>query len=77
LRARAVENQCYVLAAAQGGTHETGRRTWGHSMLIDPWGEVVAERAADGPGVVAGDIELSRIEEVRRSLPAWRHRVLA
>jgi deaminated glutathione amidase len=77
LRARAVENQCYVLAAAQGGTHENGRRTWGHSMLVDPWGEIVAERAAEGPGVVAGDIDLGRIEEVRRSLPAWRHRVLA
>jgi predicted amidohydrolase len=77
LRARAVENQCYVLAAAQGGTHENGRRTWGHSMLIDPWGEIVAERTADGPGVVAGDIDRRRIEEVRRSLPAWRHRVLA
>lgn len=44
LRARAVENQCYVLAAAQGGKHENGRRTWGHSMLIDPWGEIVAVR---------------------------------
>jgi predicted amidohydrolase len=77
LRARAVENQCYVLAAAQGGTHENGRRTWGHSMLIDPWGEIVAERTSDGPGVVAGDIDRRRIEEVRRSLPAWRHRVLA
>jgi deaminated glutathione amidase len=76
LRARAVENQCYVLAAAQGGRHENGRRTWGHSMLIDPWGEIVAERADEGPGVVAGDIDRGRIEEVRRSLPAWRHRVL-
>ncbi|GLU30686.1 carbon-nitrogen hydrolase [Trinickia caryophylli] len=77
LRARAVENQCYVLAAAQGGTHENGRRTWGHSMLIDPWGEIVAVRAQEGAGVVAGDIERTRIDEVRRSLPAWRHRVLA
>ena len=76
LRARAVENQCYVLAAAQGGTHENGRRTWGHSMLIDPWGEIVAVQD-EGPGVVAGDIDLARIDEVRRSLPAWRHRVLA
>ncbi|MGN6653098.1 carbon-nitrogen hydrolase family protein [Trinickia sp.] len=76
LRARAVENQCYVLAAAQGGTHENGRRTWGHSMLIDPWGEIVAV-LDEGPGVVAGDIDRTRIEEVRRSLPAWRHRVLA
>ena len=76
LRARAVENQCYVLAAAQGGTHENGRRTWGHSMLIDPWGEIVAA-LDEGPGVVAGDIDRARIDEVRRSLPAWRHRVLA
>jgi nitrilase len=76
LRARAVENQCYVLAAAQGGTHENGRRTWGHSMLIDPWGEIVAVRD-EGAAVVAGDIDRARIEDVRRSLPAWRHRVLA
>ena len=76
LRARAVENQCYVLAAAQGGRHENGRRTWGHSMLIDPWGEIVSVRE-EGPGVVAGQIDHARIDEVRRSLPAWRHRVLA
>jgi deaminated glutathione amidase len=76
LRARAVENQCYVLAAAQGGTHETGRRTWGHSMLIDPWGEIVSVRE-EGAGVVAGNIERARIDEVRASLPALRHRVLA
>ncbi|CAM2149333.1 Deaminated glutathione amidase [Pararobbsia alpina] len=76
LRARAVENQCYVLAAAQGGKHENGRRTWGHSMLIDPWGTIVAQRD-EGPGVVAGDIDPARIGEVRQSLPALRHRVLA
>ncbi|MEX3557197.1 MAG: carbon-nitrogen hydrolase family protein [Burkholderia sp.] len=75
LRARAVENQCYVLAAAQGGAHENGRRTWGHSMLIDPWGEIVAVRD-EGPGVVAGALDSTRIAEVRQSLPAWRHRVL-
>ncbi|MEM5364594.1 carbon-nitrogen hydrolase family protein [Paraburkholderia azotifigens] len=76
LRARAVENQCYVLAAAQGGKHENGRRTWGHSMLIDPWGEIIDVRD-EGAGVVAGNIERSRIDEVRQSLPAWRHRVLS
>jgi predicted amidohydrolase len=76
LRARAIENQCYVLAAAQGGTHENGRRTWGHSMLIDPWGEIAAIRD-EGSGVVAGQIDRARIEAVRESLPAWRHRVLA
>ncbi|MGT2472265.1 carbon-nitrogen hydrolase family protein [Paraburkholderia terrae] len=76
LRARAVENQCYVLAAAQGGKHENGRRTWGHTMLIDPWGEIIDVRD-EGAGVVAGNIERSRIDEVRQSLPAWRHRVLS
>ncbi|AOJ12653.1 carbon-nitrogen hydrolase family protein [Burkholderia vietnamiensis] len=76
LRARAVENQCYVLAAAQGGKHENGRRTWGHSMLIDPWGEIVAVRD-EGAGVVAGALDPQRIADVRQSLPAWRHRVLA
>ena len=75
LRARAVENQCYVLAAAQGGKHENGRRTWGHSMLIDPWGEIVAVRD-EGASVVLGAIDPQRIADVRQSLPAWRHRVL-
>ena len=75
LRARAVENQCYVLAAAQGGKHENGRRTWGHSMLIDPWGEIVAVRD-EGASVVLGTLDPQRIADVRQSLPAWRHRVL-
>ncbi|MCU9954076.1 carbon-nitrogen hydrolase family protein [Burkholderia sp. BKH01] len=75
LRARAVENQCYVLAAAQGGKHENGRRTWGHSVLIDPWGEIVAVRDV-GASVVFGAIDPQRIADVRQSLPAWRHRVL-
>jgi nitrilase len=74
LRARAVENQCYVLAAAQGGEHEGGRRTYGHSMLIDPWGEVVA-RLTVGPGVLVGDIDAARIADVRARLPALSHRV--
>ncbi len=75
LRARAIENQCYVLAPAQGGRHENGRRTWGHSMLVDPWGEVVAVRD-DGEGVVIGAIDPARLAEVRENLPALRHRVL-
>lgn len=75
LRARAVENQAYVLAPAQGGNHETGRRTWGHSMLVDPWGEVLAMQA-QGPGVVQGVLDAARIEQVRRQLPALEHRVL-
>ena len=75
LRARAVENQCYVLAAAQGGEHPGGRRTYGHSVLIDPWGSIVAERD-QGPGIVVGDVDPARIEAVRAELPALAHRVL-
>jgi nitrilase len=75
LRTRAVENQCYVLAAAQGGLHSNGRRTWGHSMLVDPWGTILAERD-EGPGVVVGDVDPARIAEVRSQLPALTHRVM-
>ncbi|HVN35791.1 MAG TPA: carbon-nitrogen hydrolase family protein [Casimicrobiaceae bacterium] len=75
LRARAVENQCYVLAAAQGGVHPGGRRTYGHSLLIDPWGVLVAE-LEEGPGVVAGDVDSERIAKVRTELPALTHRVM-
>ncbi|MBY4945559.1 carbon-nitrogen hydrolase family protein [Cupriavidus respiraculi] len=75
LRARAIENQCYVLAAAQGGKHENGRRTWGHSMLVDPWGEVLAV-LPEGEGVVAGVLDTARLADVRQNLPALRHRVL-
>jgi deaminated glutathione amidase len=75
LRARAVENQCYVLAAAQGGTHENGRRTWGHSMVVDPWGEVLALRP-EGEGVVIAEVDAKRLAQVRRQLPALQHRRL-
>lgn len=75
LRARAIENQCYVVAAAQTGEHPGGRRTWGHSMLIDPWGEVIASQD-EGEGVVIGDVDPSRIADVRAKLPALTHRTL-
>ncbi len=75
LRARAVENQCYVVAAAQGGTHENGRRTWGHSLIVDPWGEVVAVQA-EGEGVVIAELDPLRIAQVRTQLPALAHRRL-
>jgi nitrilase len=75
LRARAIENQCYVLAAAQGGEHEGGRRTYGHSMLVDPWGEIVASLTS-GSGVVVGDLDYGRMKDVRERLPALKHRVL-
>ena len=66
-------NQCYVLASAQGGVHPGGRRTWGDSLIIDPWGEIVA-RLPEGPGVVVADLDPARIAEVRASLPALKHR---
>jgi nitrilase len=75
LRARAIENQCYVLAAAQGGLHQNGRRTWGHSMLVDPWGEVKAV-LAEGEGVVHGAIDPAYTDSVRESLPALKHRTM-
>jgi deaminated glutathione amidase len=75
LRARAVENQCYLLAAAQGGQHPTGRMTHGNSMIVDPWGDIVA-RMDKGEGVVAAELDLIRIAEVRTRLPALKHRKL-
>ena len=75
LRARAVENQCYVIASAQGGQHENGRRTWGHSMVVDPWGTVLAVHD-EGEGVVVAELDPAVLERVRRQLPALDHRRL-
>jgi predicted amidohydrolase len=75
LRARAIENLAWVLAPAQGGTHPNGRRTYGHSMVVDPWGKVVAERTT-GAGVVVADIDPEFQANMRKSLPALAHRVL-
>lgn len=75
LRARAIENQAYVVAPAQGGRHPTGRHTYGHTMIVDPWGEVLAMRA-EGEGVVLAQIDLERVREVRGALPANLNRRL-
>lgn len=75
LRARAIENQCYVLASAQTGKHENGRSTWGQSMLIDPWGEISVE-LKDGPGFILGKLEKNILQEIRTKLPALQHRTL-
>ena len=72
LRTRAIENQCYVLASAQGGKHECGRETWGHSMLIDPWGDIIQE-VEFGTCIVFGDINHEKIIDVRNKLPAIFH----
>jgi predicted amidohydrolase len=73
MRARAIEAGLFVVAAAQSGRHEDGRDTYGHSLVVDPWGEVLLD-AGDAVGVQFADIDLKRIEEVRRSLPALHHR---
>ena len=75
LRARAVENQCYVLAPAQGGRHPNGRMTHGNSMIVDPWGEVKA-RLDKGEGVIVAELDHKRIDEVRTMLPALSHKML-
>ncbi|MCC7080992.1 MAG: carbon-nitrogen hydrolase family protein [Burkholderiales bacterium] len=75
LRARAVENLAYVLAPAQGGIHASGRRTYGDSMIVDPWGQVLS-RVRTGPGLALAELDPARIAAVRHSLPALEHRTL-
>jgi nitrilase len=75
LRARAIENLCPVVAAAQWGLHPNGRSTWGHSMIVDHWGRVLAE-LPEGEGVVAATLDLDAQRETRRNFPALAHRVL-
>ncbi|MFG1180239.1 carbon-nitrogen hydrolase family protein [Xanthobacter versatilis] len=69
LRARAIENGAYVLAAAQGGKHENGRETFGHSLVVDPWGRVIAEGGAD-PGVILAEIDLKEVAAARARIPS-------
>ena len=75
LRARAIENQCYVMAIGQGGHHPNGRETHGNSMIIDPWGNIL-DRKLKGPGIVIADLDHQLIAETRASLPALKHRRL-
>jgi nitrilase len=75
LRARAIENQCYVLASAQGGTHLNQRRTWGNSMIIDPWGVILSQLPED-EGFITATLSKEKINEVRSQLPALAHRIL-
>ena len=75
LRARAIENLSYVVAAAQGGVHDNGRRTWGHSMAIDPWGCILAQQA-QGTGVVLAELDAQVLRHYRDQLPALQHRML-
>ncbi len=72
LRARAIENGCFVIAAAQTGTHDGGRKTYGHSLIIDPWGTALADAGTD-TGFIMADIDLNRVDEVRAQIPSLRH----
>ncbi|GAA3542029.1 carbon-nitrogen hydrolase family protein [Zobellella aerophila] len=72
LQARAIENQCYVLAAAQAGDHGNGRQTWGHSVILNPWGEVLA-CIPKGEGLIVADVDLSRLAAIRRQMPVDQH----
>ncbi len=77
LRARAIESQCYVIAPAQSGRHDDGglRESYGHAMIVDPWGQIVA-MASDGPGLALAEIDLERVRWCRRAIPVARHRRL-
>lgn len=74
IRARAIENQCFVLAANQGGEHAAGRVTWGHSAIINPWGEVIAAHKSPTPGMAVADLDLSSIKKLRDEMPCLTHR---
>ena len=76
LRSRAVESLCWVIGANQCGSHPSGKTTFGHSLIIDPWGNICAE-AGPGPGVIIADIDRKSIERIRTSLPSLRHRRIA
>ena len=72
LRARAIETAAFVIAPAQGGRHEDGRGTWGHSVIIDPWGKVLAKLDHDEPGFITADLDLDLVGEARAKIPAWQ-----
>lgn len=76
LRCRAIENQCYMLAANQGGQHSQDRQTWGHSSIVDPWGKVVAECESPGPGIAVAEINLAHLRGLRQRMPSQQHRKL-
>ncbi|WP_312147841.1 carbon-nitrogen hydrolase family protein [Brevundimonas sp.] len=73
LRARAIETGAFVLAPAQGGTHEDGRQTWGRSVIVGPWGEIIARADHDEPGVIAASLDLSAVRRARQAVPSLAH----
>src|SRR5690606_26210495 len=73
LRARAIENGAYVIAPAQGGMHASGRATYGHSMVVNPWGQVIAHKADDQAGILSCDINLADVARARAAIPSLKH----
>jgi len=73
LRARAIETGSFIIAPAQGGAHEDGRMTYGHSLIIGPWGDIRAHLDNHEPGYICADIDLDDVQEARRKIPAWNH----
>jgi deaminated glutathione amidase len=73
IRARAIENGCFVFAAAQAGKHESGRETYGHSLIVGPWGEIVAEAGGAEPGVIIADVDPAKVAEARARIPSLQH----
>jgi predicted amidohydrolase len=73
LRARAIETGCFILAAAQNGSHEDGRETYGHSLIVNPWGEVIAEKES-GTGFIMAELDLALVEDARNKIPSLKHR---
>jgi predicted amidohydrolase len=71
LRARAIETGAFIVAAAQGGVHEDGRTTWGHSTIVGPWGEIIVKLDHDEPGVLIADLDLDEVQSARAKIPAW------
>ena len=74
LRARAIETQCFVIAPGQGGVHSSKRTTWGHSMIVDPWGQVMACKQDPGPGVAIAEMDSELLQTVRNSMPLGQHK---
>jgi predicted amidohydrolase len=72
IRARAIETMAFVIAPAQGGRHDDGRATWGHSMIVDPWGKVLAKLDHDEPGFIVADLDLDMVTATRAKIPAWQ-----
>lgn len=76
LRARATETQSYLIAPGQGGVHSPKRTTWGHSLIVDPWGQVLAQRSAPGPGLALAELDHDRLRDVRNAMPLLQHKRL-